>query len=136
METHRIACTWAGGLAFDSEVNGAPLHLDGDHTAQQLTPKKLTLVSLAGCTAMDIVSLLEKMRQEITAVEVAVEAPVTDEHPRTYTAMKIIYTLRGPNLDREKVEKAVALSKEKYCGVSALLAKAVPITYEIVLETA
>ncbi|MBX3103295.1 MAG: OsmC family protein [Bacteroidetes bacterium] len=136
METHRIACTWAGGQAFDSEINGSPIHLDGDHTRGQITPKKLMLVSLAGCTAIDVVSLLEKMRQELTAFEVAVEAPVTDEHPRTYTEMKIIYTLRGNNLDPEKVRKAVELSKEKYCGVSALLRKAVPLSFEIRIEPA
>lgn len=135
MDQHTVHCTWAGeGLGFDSLINNVNVHLDGDHEKGLITPKKLTLLSLAGCTAMDVISLVQKMQQEVTYFDVAVEAPLTDEHPRHYTEMKIIYTLRGRGLDPEKVNKAVKLSKEKYCGVSALLAKAVPITFEVVIE--
>jgi len=137
MSTHEIHCTWTGeGLGFDSDINGTVVHMDGDHSKQQVTPKKLTLLSLAGCTAMDVISLLKKMQQEVTFFDVSVEAPVTEEHPQTYTEMKVRYTVRGHNLDAQKVQKAVDLSREKYCGVSALLRKAVPIVFEVQVEAA
>jgi len=71
------------------------------------------------------------MRVEYDGLEIKVEGDVADEHPKTYTALKLIYEFKGKDLPMEKLEKAVALSEETYCGVWAMYKKAVPVTYEI-----
>lgn len=99
-----------------------------------LSPKGLTLTSVAGCTALDVIGLLRKMRSEPEDFSVEAEAEVTEDHPRVFTRVKLTYRLKGAGLSREKVEKAVKLSQEKYCGVSAMLKKAAPVEYEIIIE--
>jgi putative redox protein len=81
---------------------------------------------------MDVVSLLKKMRQEIDFFNVVVEGDTTDEHPKTYYKIKVIYEFRGKDLEMDKLEKAVTLSEERYCGVSAVYRKAgIDLTHEI-----
>jgi len=92
------------------------------------------LVALAGCTGMDIVSILEKMRVEIQDLDIKVEGEVTEEHPKHFTSMHITYEFWGNDLPLDKLEKAVALSDEKYCGVSATLKKGIPVTHSIVVH--
>jgi putative redox protein len=133
-----INCEWAGGMAFESKAGGHTLRMDaGAEVGGQdsgLRPKPLLLTSLAGCTGMDIVSLLTKMRVQINKFNIDIKGDLTDEHPRYYHRIHVIYTFQGENLDREKVEKAVKLSQDKYCGVSAMLRKAAELTYEIRYE--
>jgi putative redox protein len=83
---------------------------------------------------MDVISILRKMKVEPDDFSVEAEADVTDEHPMVFTKIKLIYRLTGKNLPRDKVEKAVNLSQERYCGVSAMLQKAAPVEYEIIIE--
>ena len=97
-------------------------------------PKALMLIALAGCTAMDVVSILNKMRMPYDDFNVNVEANKTEEHPVVYTDFKIVYRFRGSALDRGKIEKAVSLSQDRYCGVSAMYKSIGPVSYEIVLE--
>lgn len=122
-------------MAFESEVNGHKLVLDAakEFGGEDLgyRPKPLVMAALAGCTGMDVVSILKKMRVEYDGLEIKVEGDVADEHPKTYTALKVIYEFKGKDLPMEKLEKAVALSEETYCGVWAMYKKAVPVTYEI-----
>lgn len=122
-------------MAFESEVNGHKLVLDAakEFGGEGLgyRPKPLVMAALAGCTGMDVVSILKKMRVEYDGLEIKVEGDVADEHPKTYTALKLIYEFKGKDLPMEKLEKAVALSEETYCGVWAMYKKAVPVTYEI-----
>lgn len=122
-------------MAFESEVNGHKLVLDAakEFGGEDLgyRPKPLVMAALAGCTGMDVVSILKKMRVEYDGLEIKVEGDVADEHPKTYTALKVIYEFKGKELPMEKLEKAVALSEETYCGVWAMYKKAVPVTYEI-----
>ncbi len=122
-------------MAFESEVNGHKLVLDAakEFGGEDLgyRPKPLVMAALAGCTGMDVVSILKKMRVEYDGLEIKVEGDVADEHPKTYTALKLIYEFKGKDLPMEKLEKAVALSEETYCGVWAMYKKAVPVTYEI-----
>jgi putative redox protein len=80
---------------------------------------------------MDVVSMLKKMRVEFENLEIKVEGDLTEEHPKTFEGMKIIYEFKGNNLPLDKIEKAVHLSETKYCGVSALYKKAIPISTEI-----
>ncbi|HWS01422.1 MAG TPA: OsmC family protein, partial [Prolixibacteraceae bacterium] len=89
---------------------------------------------LAGCTGMDIVSILEKMRVELADLNVKVEGDMTEEHPKHFTSLHIVYEFWGKNLPMEKLEKAVSLSDERYCGVSATLKKGIPVTHSIVVH--
>ena len=111
-------------MQFETEVNGHHFMIDADESVgggnAGPRPKPLMLAALAGCTGMDVVSLLKKMRQEIDYFNVSVEGDTTDEHPKTYYKIKVIYEFRGKELDMDKLEKAVSLSEERYCGVSAV----------------
>ncbi len=125
-------------MAFETELNGHKLTIDADKSngGQDLgpRPKALLLLGLAGCTGMDIVSILEKMRVEIIDLNVKVEGELTEEHPKHFTSMHIIYEFWGKDLPMEKLEKAVSLSDERYCGVAATFKKGIPITHEIVVH--
>jgi putative redox protein len=131
----RIDCVWQDNMAFEAEVNGFKIMLDAEPAVggenRGPRPKPLTLVSLAGCTGMDVISILKKMRIEPDYFNVAVEGDMTEEHPRYYHKMNVIYEIKGKDIDIEKVEKAVNLSRDRYCGVFALLKQGAEITYEI-----
>jgi putative redox protein len=125
-------------MAFETEMNGHKVVLDADPSVggenKGVRPKPLMLLSLAGCTGMDVISILKKMRVEVDDFNVRVEADMTEEHPKHYNQMKVIYSFKGKDLPREKIEKAVNLSEEKYCGVSAVYKKAMDVTTEIEIE--
>jgi putative redox protein len=131
----KIDCAWKKDMMFEADVNGFKIILDAEPTVGGMNsgprPKPLTLVSLAGCTGMDVVSLLKKMRSEPEFFNVSVEGELTEEHPKYYHKIHIIYELKGKDIDLEKVEKAVNLSRDKYCGVNALLRFGAEITHEI-----
>ncbi len=130
-----LITTWKGNMQFDALVSGHHVVMDalpivgGEDSGPR--PKELMLASLAGCTGMDVVSILKKMRVEIESFDIEIIADITEEHPKHYTAMHIIYKLKGKDIDPEKAKKAVDLSQEKYCGVSEAYRKAMTLTYEI-----
>ncbi|HPE90069.1 MAG TPA: OsmC family protein [Spirochaetia bacterium] len=131
-----ISCSWLGDMAFSATVNGHELRIDADSEFggkdSGPRPKPLVMAALAGCSGMDVVSILKKMREPITWFNMRVEADQSDEHPKTYTAMRIIYEFKAADgLKDENVRKAVDLSLERYCGVAALLKKAIPLSGEI-----
>jgi len=132
---HEINCNWTHGMAFDAEVSNHSITLDADAqfggNDEGPRPKPLLLVSLAGCTGMDVVSLLKKMRVEFDDLKINVKGELTEEHPKYYHQIHIKYTIVGRNIDESKVEKAVNLSQDRYCGISAMLKKAAELTYEI-----
>lgn len=134
-DKHSIKTEWKGGLAFEANVNGhkinmdAPIEAGGQNTG--VGPKKLQLVALSGCTGMDVVSILQKMHVDIEKCNIEVQGEVTDEHPKQYCKMHVIYEFSGKNLALDKLEKAVKMSEETYCGVEALYRKAIPVTSEI-----
>ncbi len=133
-----IKTRWLNDLAFEAEVDGHKIYIDtsqehgGRNTGPR--PKQLMMVALAGCTAMDVASILKKMREEVEEFTVEVEGDMAEEHPKKYEAMKVIYRIKGKNINRKNVEKAVDLSANKYCGVSANYTKSFPITHEIQIE--
>ncbi|MBK9290789.1 MAG: OsmC family protein [Bacteroidetes bacterium] len=137
MSTNKVDVTWTGEMAFEAEVNGFKLMMDADEKVggqnKGPRPKPLTLASLGGCTAMDVVSILKKMRVEPSWFNVEVEGELTEEHPKYYHTIRLTYMFKGDNLDMEKLQKAVDLSKERYCGVSALLSKGAKIESKIVI---
>lgn len=134
-EKHTINTKWIGDMAFESDVDGHKIVMDsipesGGHNAGS-SPKKLMLVALSGCTGMDVVSVLKKMRVEIEECNIEVQGDVAEEHPKRYTKMHVIYTFTGKNLPMDKLVKAVKLSEETYCGVEALYKLAIEVTSEI-----
>lgn len=129
---------WKEGLAFEVELQGHRFMVDADAEfgGKDLgpRPKALLLSGLAGCTGMDVASLLAKMRVSFDTFSVEVEGNDTDEHPKVFKEILIRYILTGAQLDREKIEKAVQLSVDKYCGVHAMLSKTAAIRHEILLN--
>ncbi len=134
----KTVATWTGDMSFEVELNGHKFSIDADDKfgGRNLgpRPKGLLLSGLAGCTGMDVVSLLKKMKMEWDSFSLEVEADLTDEHPKMYKDIGIKYILNGDSLDRAKIEKAVRLSQEKYCTVTAMLSKAADISYQIILN--
>jgi putative redox protein len=134
--SHRTVVKHLDGLAFQAELQGHKFTLDGDpgHGGRGLgpTPKPLVLTALAGCTGMDVASLLARMRVSFDSFQVEVDGDVSCEHPVVYTEIRVRYVFSGAQLDREKIEKAVRLSRQRYCGVFAMLDKAAHLTCEIV----
>lgn len=133
---NEITCQWKSDMAFSAEVGGHTITLDADETVGGKNsgprPKPLVLVALAGCTGMDVISILKKMREPITYFNVRVQGDLTEEHPKTYSTIKIIYEFKtSDGLNDANVRKAIALSQDRYCGVSALLKKAIPVDFEV-----
>jgi len=133
-----ITARWLSDLAFEAEVGGHKVYMDstpehgGKNTGPR--PKPLMMVALAGCTGMDVAAILRKMKETVEEFSVEVDGDITEEHPRRFEAMHIIYRLKGKGINRKNVEKAVNLSTTRYCGVSANYSEAFPITHEIIIE--
>lgn len=132
---NEISITWKDGLAFEAESEGHHLILDSaeDKGGRNLgvRPKPLMLIALAGCTGMDVVSILQKMRVKLDHFKLKVDGTESEETPKRYTKMHIIYEFWGEDLSYEKLEKAINLSQEKYCGVLAFYKEVIPVTYSI-----
>ncbi len=135
-----IKMDWLSDMAFETEINGHKLYLDASENVGGKNlgprPKPFMMLSLAGCAGMDVVSILKKMRVSYEALNISVEADLAEEHPKKYLGMKMIFTFKGKDLPMEKIEKAVNLSNDRYCGVSANYNEAFPVSHEIVLEDA
>ncbi len=135
MADHKVTTTFTGGMTFQSKLDNHTITIDTteDNGGSDLgpRPKKLMLSALAGCTGFDIVSILNKMRVEFSNFSIDVEANLTKETPTVYNWVKIIYKIQVKDEDREKVEKAVHLSKDKYCGVSAMFEKFADVEFAI-----
>jgi len=123
------------GMSFDTVIDGHTVTIDADPdfggNNKGPKPKPLVLQALTGCTGMDVVSLLNKMRVEFSDFEVIVDAEMTDEHPKYYHKIHLTYSLKTKPEFHAKVEKAVNLSQERYCGVSFMLSKSSELTHEI-----
>lgn len=129
---------WLGDMKFDSEVNGHHVIIDAlpevGGSDEGPRPKNLMLTALAGCTGMDVVSILKKMRVEVESFHIEISAEETEEHPKHFTSMHIVYRFGGKDLPLDKLEKAVELSQDRYCGVSFMYRKAMEVTHEIVID--
>jgi putative redox protein len=134
----KINLDFLGGMAFETELNGHKIYLDateavgGKDTGPR--PKGLMMVALAGCTGMDVVSILKKMRVNFDDLSIEVEGEMAEEHPKKFTGMKVIYRFKGKDLPMDKIQKAVDLSRERYCGVSANYSASFPVDHEIIVE--
>lgn len=132
-----VDVTWLSNMAFEVNSDNHKFIIDVDENNggnnQGCRPKPLMLAALGGCTGMDVVSILKKMKVNFDYFNVKVEGNLTEDHPKHFTDMKIIYEFRGDNLDINKIEKSIQLSLDKYCGVNAVYKKALNVTYEIVI---
>ncbi|HXS55512.1 MAG TPA: OsmC family protein [Hanamia sp.] len=135
MATNTIKATFKGGRNFTVDINGHKIEIDTDEAGggQNLgtRPKALMLASLAGCTGFDIVSILNKMRVNFSDLSISVDGRLTETEPAIYDDVVINYTIKVNKEDEPKVEKAVKLSNEKYCGVSRMFESFAKISSKI-----
>lgn len=129
-EAKEATVVWRDGLQFEgTATSGFSLPLDsGPDAGAGFRPTELILVALAGCTAMDVISILRKKRQPVTGFEVRARGERSDEHPRVFTHITLEYIVRGRGVEPEAVARAIELSQTKYCPVHAMLRGSVPIT--------
>jgi len=130
--------SWVEGALFVAESgSGHTFTMDGaaDAGGRDLgaRPMEVLLMGMGGCTAIDVVSMLKKQRQDIEGVEVAMTAERADDYPKVYVDVKLVYTVRGRKLNKALVERAVTLSDEKYCSATAMFKKTAKVTHEVVL---
>lgn len=129
---------WLNNMAFDVELNNHHFTIDADSAVGGNDlgprPKGLLLSGLAGCTGMDVVSILRKMKVENYSLELEVDADLTTEHPKVFSNIYLNYKFEGTDLPVDKLKRAVELSETRYCGVSAMLKKASDIETNIYLN--
>ncbi len=133
--------TWKSELLFTGETGSGyqiPLGTAVDHggDGSAASPMEVVLVALGGCTAMDVISILEKKQQKVSGFEVKVHGDRAETHPKVYTDITLEYIVTGTNLDPEAVNRAVELSETKYCSVNAMLKKTANITTKVTLKEA
>ncbi|UOB19273.1 OsmC family protein [Abyssalbus ytuae] len=128
MASHKVVTTWKGGMRMESDnPSGHNLFIEADPEfggqGQGLRPKALMLSSLAGCSGLDVASLIKKMKLEVDDFSIDVEGELTDEHPKYYHTVHVEYHFYGKDLNESKLQKAVDLSVERYCGVMEMFRK-------------
>jgi len=130
--------TWKDGMAFEAELEGSTFGIDADAEfggrGLGPKPKGLLLISLVGCTGMDVIAILGKMGLTATKCEVSADGELTEDHPKRFAQIRIRYVIDGEDLPAKKVARAVRLSEDNYCGVRASLAPEVEVWSEIVLN--
>lgn len=135
MEKHVVKTKWLGKKAFEGVVRGHKIIVDaGTETGGEdrgASPKQLMLLALGGCTGIDVSGIVLKMKEDVRDLNIIVEGELTDEHPRHYKSMHVIYEFTGKKLNIVNLRKAVDLSEEKYCGVMAVYKKVIRMSSEI-----
>lgn len=125
-------------MSFNVEVNGHKMIIDSAEefggNDEGPRPKSLMLVALAGCTGMDVALMLKKMKIHFDDFKISVDGNITDEHPKHFDHMHVTYIIKGKNIPLDKVEMAISLSQEKYCGVSYSYRLAMKLTHELIVE--
>ena len=137
--TNTITTEWKGGMTFESNnPSGISVVMDtaieGTDHRNGLSPKAMMLSSLAGCTGLDVVSVLDKMRVADYTFKMVVIGELTDEHPKYYHKVELQYHFTGKDLDENKFQKAVDLSVDKYCGVMEMFRRFADVTTEVYLH--
>lgn len=133
-----VKTVWNGDMEFDSELNGHHMTIDASAEVggndKGPRPKGLLLTALTGCTGMDVVSILKKMKVSDYKFWLEADADQTSEHPKYYSKIYLNYNFIGDDLPLDKIKKAVSLSEEKYCGVSFMLKKAALLETRIIVN--
>lgn len=133
-DIHHAQTKWIGKMHFESYVNDHIIHMDkkvihgGDDLGPR--PKPLFLSAIGGCTGMEIIAILEKMRLPIESLDIAVTAELTHEHPKMYKTIHIIFKIKTPSSEHLKFEKAIDLGVNKYCGAVAMMKQFATVTTE------
>lgn len=129
---------WLGGLAFSVEQDSHKFIIDGSEEFggkdRGPRPKNLLLTALIGCTGMDVVSILKKMKVENYNLTVIASGEYTEDHPRVFKFINIEYLFRGNKLPEKEIERAVSLSQDRYCGVTAMFRDSFQLNHKIVIE--
>jgi putative redox protein len=124
--------TWVNGMQFVAETgSGHAIVLESGEKTKAPSPMEMLLVGLGGCTAIDIVHILKRMRQPVTGVQVNVKGVRADQPPKVYTHIEVEYVVTGRGLSKEKVQRAVEMSETTYCSASVMLGKTASITSSI-----
>ncbi|MCB0398333.1 MAG: OsmC family protein [Winogradskyella sp.] len=133
---HKIVTHWQGGLTFESDnPSGKTVIMDTNIEGQNerfgLSPKAMMLSSLAGCSGLDVISILNKMNEKIDDFKIEVSGELTEEHPKFYHSVRVDYHFYGSDLNKKKCKRAVNLSIEKYCGVMEMFRQFAEVETEI-----
>ena len=135
MAQHEIETQWMGKMQFNSLVNGHTVIMDAPERVggedQGPIPKPFVLSALSGCTGMDIVSILRKSNHEVNGMDIKVTGELSKSQPIEYISIHVVYTFEGNVSNKEAAIEAVTTSQEKYCGISHMLRKAMPVTWEV-----
>jgi putative redox protein len=132
---------WKKGLSFDGTSDSGfeiPLGTSIDHggAGDGTSPMELVLIGLGGCTAMDVISILEKKHQKVTNFEVHLHAERATEHPKVFTDIMLEYVVTGYEIDPEAVQRAIELSETKYCSVSGMISKVAHVQTKFTVKEA
>ncbi len=135
MANSSINAVFNGGMNFTADINGHKIEIDTDESRGGKNlgtrPKALMLVSLAGCTGLDVVGILNKMRVNFSDLSIKVDAHLTEAEAAIYDEVVVNYSIKVDKADEPKVEKAVKLSQEKYCGVTKMFEAFAKVSYTI-----
>ncbi len=133
--THNIETQWMGKMQFNALVNGHTIVMDGPEKVggedNGPIPKPFVLTALSGCTGMDVVAILRKANQQVEDFSMQVSGEISKTVPIVYTAIHLSYNFKGDEANKEAALNAVTLSQEKYCGVSDMLKRILPLTWEV-----
>jgi putative redox protein len=136
-ELESASATLVADMHFAGAIDGFRIDLDADASIGGAgagpQPHRLLLLAMASCTAMDVISILRKKRQQVSGLSVQVQGSRADQHPKVYTRFEVLYRVRGINIDPRAVERSIELSTTRYCPVIGMLGKVAPVTthYEI-----
>lgn len=135
MAKHEIETQWMGKMQFNSLVNGHTLIMDAPEKVGGEDigpiPKPFVLTALSGCTGMDVISILRNEQKEVRDLTIKVTGELSTQKPIEYISMHVVYNFTGDDSCREAALRAVTVSQEKYCGVSHMLRKALPVTWQV-----
>ena len=123
MSSYNFDTVWKGGGRFDTQIGNHLITMDATPphgTDTGPSPKRLMLITIAGCTGLDVVSLLNKMRVKFSDFHMNVKADLSDDHPVTFSHIYLTYYFKGKDLNRKRIKRAIDLSQERYCGVSTM----------------
>lgn len=132
---HLVETQWMGKMQFNALVNGHTVIMDGPERVggedNGPIPKPFVLTALSGCTGMDVVSLLRKAGKQVKDLNIIVTGEISKQVPIVYTSIHLVYEFLGEEADKEAALQAVTDSQEKYCGVSNMLKRILPVTWEV-----
>jgi putative redox protein len=133
---HQVETQWMGKMQFNALVNGHTIIMDGPERVggedNGPIPKPFVLTALSGCTGMDVVSILRKAGKEVNDFNVIVTGEISKQVPIVYTSIHLVYEFKGDEANKEAALQAVTDSQEKYCGVSNMLKRIIPVTWDVV----